>query len=143
MYFLFVINIIPRTKEKYRKGRRLKFCRTVHCAFIGYNVSMWTCIVIYTHRVIFHDISGHCSVPQFSTRRMVIACACVYLEQFYNCIQLFLSDMSCKKALQTCNESMPSLPPGKLFRICKKAGKEHFHFKIITPCIISNYHVNA
>jgi len=25
-----VINLVTRTKEKYRKGRRLKFCRTVH-----------------------------------------------------------------------------------------------------------------
>jgi len=28
-YFLFVINLITRTKEKYRMGRGLKFCRTV------------------------------------------------------------------------------------------------------------------
>ena len=29
-YFLFVINLITRTKEKYRKERRLQFC----CAFV-------------------------------------------------------------------------------------------------------------
>jgi len=29
-YFLFVINHITRTKERYRKVRRLKFCGTMH-----------------------------------------------------------------------------------------------------------------
>jgi len=29
-YFVFVINLTTRTKVKYRKGRRLKFCGTVH-----------------------------------------------------------------------------------------------------------------
>jgi len=29
-YFKFVINLITQTKEKYRKGRRFKFCATMH-----------------------------------------------------------------------------------------------------------------
>jgi len=30
-YILFVINLIRRTKRQYNKGRRLKFCGTMHC----------------------------------------------------------------------------------------------------------------
>ena len=31
VYFLFAINLIARTQEKYKNGKRLKFCGIVHC----------------------------------------------------------------------------------------------------------------
>ena len=45
-FFQFVINLITRTKEKYRKRWRLKFCGIVHCLTLKMTLLVYNCFGI-------------------------------------------------------------------------------------------------